>query len=146
MVLDSPTMEQIVSCVFQDMLQMPTASVDFREPVSGSPRMVASIRITGATEALITVEAPYETALGIGETMFAATADSLDNDEVRDAIGEIANMIGGNVKGMYPGESQLSLPRVSEETEELCRTENPHSASFHVCGLPIHVHWTTQTA
>jgi chemotaxis protein CheX len=139
-------MEQIVSSVFQDMLQMPTAAVDSCDPLSGSTRMVASIRITGATEATITVEAPVDTARGIGETMFATQADSLDEEEVRDAIGEIANMIGGNVKGMYEGESHLSLPCVSEETEDLCRTEIPQSAAFHVCGLPIHVHWKTQTA
>ena len=35
-----------------------------------------------------------------------------DESEVVDALGEIANMVGGNVKSMLPGPSTLSLPSV----------------------------------
>jgi chemotaxis protein CheX len=34
-----------------------------------------------------------------------------------DAIGEIANMIGGNIKSLLPGPSKLSLPSVDHEGE-----------------------------
>ena len=34
--------------------------------------------------------------------------------EVVDALGELTNMIGGNVKSLLPAPSQLSLPMVSE--------------------------------
>ena len=35
-------------------------------------------------------------------------------DDVRDALGEITNMIGGNVKALLPTPSRLSLPTVVE--------------------------------
>ncbi len=35
-------------------------------------------------------------------------------DDVRDALGDITNMIGGNVKALLPSPSRLSLPTVVE--------------------------------
>ncbi|MGY1724816.1 chemotaxis protein CheX [Blastococcus sp. SYSU DS0533] len=36
----------------------------------------------------------------------------LDHEDVADAFGEIANVVGGNVKAALPGPSALSLPQV----------------------------------
>jgi hypothetical protein len=36
----------------------------------------------------------------------------LDQDDVADAFGELANVVGGNVKAALPGPSALSLPEV----------------------------------
>jgi hypothetical protein len=34
----------------------------------------------------------------------------LDAEDVEDALGELANVVGGNVKGILPGPSVLGLP------------------------------------
>lgn len=39
--------------------------------------------------------------------------DAVGTEDVRDALGEIANVIGGNVKGLLPDHTALSLPVVS---------------------------------
>ena len=44
--------------------------------------------------------------------MFAADEDSLGLEEVQDALGEISNMIAGNIKPLLPGASRISLPSV----------------------------------
>jgi chemotaxis protein CheX len=44
--------------------------------------------------------------------MFAMSEDELSEEEIRDAVGEIVNMVGGNLKGIVEGESSLSLPCV----------------------------------
>ncbi|HEY4604279.1 MAG TPA: chemotaxis protein CheX [Blastococcus sp.] len=36
----------------------------------------------------------------------------LDAEDVEDALGELANVVGGNVKGILPGPSVLGLPQV----------------------------------
>ncbi len=36
----------------------------------------------------------------------------LDDEDVRDALGEFANVVGGNVKALLPGPSVLGLPEV----------------------------------
>jgi len=44
--------------------------------------------------------------------------DPVEQDDVRDALGEIANVIGGNVKGLLPERSALSLPVVTFDGRE----------------------------
>ena len=39
--------------------------------------------------------------------------DEASPEEVRDLLGEMANLVGGNIKGMLPGPSRLSLPVVA---------------------------------
>ncbi|QCC78154.1 chemotaxis protein CheX [Nocardioides daphniae] len=40
-------------------------------------------------------------------------ADEPSEADVVDAVGELVNMVGGNVKSLVPGPSQLSLPLVA---------------------------------
>jgi chemotaxis protein CheX len=57
--------------------------------------------------------------------MFAMSEDELTEAEIRDAVGEIVNMVGGNLKGIVEGDSSLSLPCVGEATGSA-----PFDASF----------------
>jgi hypothetical protein len=43
-----------------------------------------------------------------------AAPELLDHEDVADAFGEIANVVGGNVKAALPGPSALSLPEVGD--------------------------------
>ena len=57
-----------------------------------------------------------------------ASPDLLDHEDVADAFGEIANVVGGNVKAALPGPSTLGLPQVGEgpgvrNPEDVCRLE-----------------------
>ena len=52
----------------------------------------------------------------------------LADEDVADAFGEIANVVGGNVKAALPGPSTLGLPQVGEapgvrNPEDVCRLE-----------------------
>ena len=49
--------------------------------------------------------------------MFATESHHEPLDRVRDAVGELANMIGGNVKALLPGPSRLSLPALIENAD-----------------------------
>ncbi len=35
-------------------------------------------------------------------------------DDIRDAVGELTNMIAGNLKGLIPGTCQISVPKVTK--------------------------------
>ena len=48
----------------------------------------------------------------IASKMFAMEVEDLEEEEVLDAVGEIINMIGGNIKGSVGVESTLSIPDV----------------------------------
>ena len=49
--------------------------------------------------------------------MFGASEDAVSEEEVQDALGEVANMTGGSVKNTLTGRSELSLPAVTEGTD-----------------------------
>jgi chemotaxis protein CheX len=36
----------------------------------------------------------------------------VDAEDVADALGELANVLGGNIKSVLPGESRLGLPQI----------------------------------
>jgi chemotaxis protein CheX len=79
----------------------------------GDTTMTACVQITGDWEGAVTVACSSRLATRFASAMFALDADDLDDEEIRDALGEIANMTGGNVKGLAPGTNTLALPSVT---------------------------------
>jgi chemotaxis protein CheX len=79
---------------------------------SSSPREVScSVAIDGPTKAIVEVRLAMDLAGHLTNAMLGeGSAES--KDLVRDLAGELANMIGGNVKGLFPGPSTLSIPKV----------------------------------
>jgi hypothetical protein len=80
----------------------------------------------------------------------AASPEVLDHEDVADAFGEIANVVGGNVKAALPGPSALSLPEVGSPAAprnpaDVCRLDvlwrgEPLSISVQgaLPALPVH--------
>jgi chemotaxis protein CheX len=84
------------------------------EALAGRPSMVGAVRVTDAWFGAVVLEMTSGLARQVAATMFASTPDVVTDAEVVDALGELTNMIGGNVKSLLPAPSQLSLPMVSE--------------------------------
>ena len=76
-----------------------------------------SVAISGTTRAWVIVDCSELLARRLTAAMFDASEDELRQEDVDDAIGEIANIIGGNLKAMLPGPSQLSLPSIQHSVE-----------------------------
>lgn len=72
----------------------------------------SSVTIGGAWNGAVLVELPEGVDKRLAAAMFMMSPDELGDDELVDAIGELANMVGGGVKGMLPEPSRLSLPTV----------------------------------
>ncbi|MGY2083420.1 chemotaxis protein CheX [Blastococcus sp. SYSU DS0539] len=58
----------------------------------------------------------------------ASAPEVLDEEDVADAFGEIANVVGGGVKAALPGPSALSLPQVGtappvRNPDDVCRID-----------------------
>lgn len=86
------------------------------------PRLLAGcVHVTGAWEGAVLIECSERTASQAAGVMFGASPASLAPDDVQDALGELANMTGGNVKALLPGPSTLSLPTVVAGTEYTTR-------------------------
>lgn len=79
--------------------------------------VIASVQISGGWQGAVVVTCARNVAEAITEAMFAMDPGTTSQEELDDAMGEMANMIGGNIKGLMPGPSQLSLPTVVEGKE-----------------------------
>ena len=71
------------------------------------------VHISGEWEGTVFVETTADHAQAAAEAMFMADPGSLSPDEVSDALGELTNMVGGNIKGLLPAPNKLSLPSVA---------------------------------
>ena len=102
----------------------------------------AAITVSGEWHGSISIELTTGTAEEVTRRMLGVT-DAVDED-VADAVGELVNMIGGNVKSLMPGPSALSLPVVAagrvarpSDAVEACRLDaswagSPLLVSVHV--------------
>ena len=56
--------------------------------------------------------------------MFGIEPDEPSYDQVQDALGELTNILGGQVKSLLPEPCRLSLPAIAEGTDYAFR--GPH--------------------
>lgn len=106
--------------------------------LEGLELLQASVDISGEWSGTVTLEMLPLSAESAARTMLQA--DSVEREDVSDALGELVNMIGGNIKSLLPPGASLGLPVVSagatsgaQEVTEVCRLELNWS------GMPIRV-------
>lgn len=116
MLVDQSTLAELCLNVCQNMLGLET-TVERRFQPLGSDSLTASVRISGAWNALVQVQAPKDFVTTLAGAMFMQDAQGLSDDEIFDSFGELANILGGNVKGVIDRECQLSLPCVGTSGE-----------------------------
>lgn len=75
--------------------------------------VTGSVTVTGATDCVVALQLRPEGAWAFAAAMFGMPTDEVTEDEVADAVGELTNMVGGNIKSLLPEPSLLSLPTVS---------------------------------
>ena len=113
MTIDEQTLQQVVSDVCSGMLGLKLEPSE-HSGCDESDALSAVIRVSGSWDSLVQVLTPRKTAVAIASTMFAMSEEELSEAEIRDAVGEIASIVGGNLKGFVEGDSALSLPCVGE--------------------------------
>jgi chemotaxis protein CheX len=76
----------------------------------GSARVSAWVSIVGAWNGRVEVRVSPALALRLVREVMQLEADSPDSPDVADIVGELANMIGGNLKGLLPPDCRMSVP------------------------------------
>jgi chemotaxis protein CheX len=126
--IDEPTVESIA----QDAWIALVGEDEILVPIPGDlPGNALSswVDVVGPwTGSIVLTTAPH-TAADLTRALLGATApDLLEHEDVADAFGEIANVVGGNVKAALPGPSGLSLPDVGtapavRNPADVCRVD-----------------------
>ena len=104
----------------------------------------AHIQIEGDWQVQIFVICANGLAQKIASTMFMSEPDELSADEIGDAVGELVNMLGGNLKGVLSGDNRLSLPSVERaDTQSLSQLKSDFDDVYFECeGYPLTVRFS----
>jgi len=108
-------LREVVESVWSSMLGLQLVPADHaydRDP--DARNLTGTVQITGEWTGAVMVDLPEKLARDAAAAMFGMEPDDLGEEEVLDALGEVANMIGGNVKGLLDAECKLSLPTIAE--------------------------------
>lgn len=92
-----------------------TSPIELADPAAAfAPEWSASVTVKGEWNGMVTLGLTTPGAHSVTRGMLGMDDDeALTDPDVVDAVGELVNMIGGNVKSLVPGPSQLSLPLVA---------------------------------
>ena len=72
----------------------------------------SSVSITGSWTGYVVYASSTEAARRAAAAFLALEADEVSQEDLSDVLGELANIVGGNVKAMLPPGALLSLPQV----------------------------------
>lgn len=82
-------------------------------------RITSCVHVSGTWQGAVTAECGYGMAVAVAAAMFELEPDELSEDEVRDAFGEVANLLAGQFKLDLPDGCALSLPTVTKGEDYL---------------------------
>lgn len=115
-------LRQVTEMVWESVLGVTLARHDrIPDPLPPDRLLAGCVHVTGVWEGAVLIECSDRTATHAAGVMFGTPPDTLAAADVQDALGELANMTGGNVKALLPGPSTLSLPTVVAGTDYTTR-------------------------
>jgi chemotaxis protein CheX len=105
---------------------------EFLVPMPGGEpddALSAWVEIVGPWNGAVVLTCGRSTAEELSRCLLAEHAPPvLDREDIEDALGELANVVGGNVKAVLPGPSVLGLPEVGAapvagSPDDTCRVD-----------------------
>ena len=107
--------------VFESMVFMPLSLVDEEMPDTGEAMLLGTITFTGSLEGCLSISCGDAGARTIAANMLCLDSpDELSDEDIIDAIGEIANMVMGSVKTRIQDtvpDITISIPSVIQGRE-----------------------------
>lgn len=107
---------EIASSIWSSLLGMTLRELETSQasPADAGHSWTAAVHTSGSMNVSVLLSCSTTLARRAAAAMFQTGDDDLDDGEIADAFGELANIIGGNLKCLLPEPSQLSLPTVSQ--------------------------------
>jgi chemotaxis protein CheX len=80
--------------------------------VDRGEQLVGSVCIRGAWHGVVAVRCSRSAAVRFAARLLSVAPAEVDDSQAVDAVGELANIVGGNLKTLLPGPSELTTPVV----------------------------------
>lgn len=116
MTLGSDELRDAVEEMWTALVGTELVPVATRGAASPGRYLSACCQITGGWTGAFTIDMPYDLAVLATATMFGSEPGDVVEEEVTDAIGELANVAGGMLKGLLAQDCALGLPTMFEGT------------------------------
>ena len=130
------SVNQIVESIFGTMMDLPVWESDMPWQPAGD-RVTASVFLEGDWNGAVSLECNRDQACQFaGCFLSMEPPEAMDND-VRDVLGELANMIGGNIKSEMASTAHLSMPSVVDGGDyglRICGSDVPERVAFNFKG------------
>jgi chemotaxis protein CheX len=110
-ILSPDDIAQVVDDIAQAFLGTPATRSAGTAPHAVD--VVAAVHISGAFRGSVICSTSTAFAVFAASRMLAVEPGHVDDEALVDALGEVANMVGGSVKALLPEPSTLSLPLVA---------------------------------
>jgi chemotaxis protein CheX len=105
--------EQLMNIVLETMLDVHPSFLGHDDPPAPSGRTLSAvIHITGAVDGAVVLHVTEPFARVAAARMFGIDPEAAGPTDQQDALGEICNVVGGNIKSLLPEPCRLSLPTV----------------------------------
>ena len=135
-IIDHATLEGIIQFVWATLLGDELAPT---EPAPIEAPVCATISIGGPWTATLEVSVSTELSRRFAADLLDLPLDELESDDIDDALGELANVVGGNVKGLLDDVegATLSLPVVSHAPSSVTGGHLTATCAFAAVGEPM---------
>jgi hypothetical protein len=138
MLINEDILREITQIAWQSIFGIPLESGHAPDARCGDDHLMSRVDIRGAWDGAVVIRWTPTVAHHAAQLLYEREAPTAE--EVRDLVGEIANVVGGNLKGLLPGPSWLSLPVVANsEDRDTSQAKTVHEAWFQCAGEPIGV-------
>ena len=88
---------------------------------SSESYLTSSVQINGHWDGVVSICLPEKLANKCASIMFDLPEGEAEQEDIEDAIGEMANMTSGSFKSMLDGQCQLGLPVVTNGADYVVR-------------------------
>jgi chemotaxis protein CheX len=101
---------EIATSIWETLFRDPLERGGADAPVS-EPAVTGCVTIEGAWNGAVLLTCDQALAQSLAAELFKA--DAPQDADVRDTVGELTNMLAGNIKALLPEPSRISLPTVA---------------------------------
>ncbi len=105
---------EITASVWRAFLPESDEIVPVPPAAKAESSLTGTVYISGEWNGLVSMTCSTVAATRAAALMFAANVDEVSESDVLDAVGELVNIVGGNIKGVLPPPAGLSLPSVTD--------------------------------
>lgn len=117
----------VVRTVWSTQLGLDIRDADGVDRPAGDT-MTAAIHVSGDFRGSVRLDCSRALLRRATAIMFDLPEAELDDDDERDVIGELTNVVAGNIKALIPGNSSISLPTIIDGTDYRVSTVDVRSS------------------